>query len=159
MMRYALAWLAGVATVLLLLFAFVPNVQIVERESYTESQQAGGGPMVECPSVNQVRPTSGVFLTPRIEAPIRIDPPLGGLRFTKPGKQVGSTKFGTHYRAVQMREILQGFSVQTWVELAPVGHDGNTSKPIGWSYWGERSSKESINFLCRFQPLASTARP
>lgn len=155
MMRYVLACLAIVATVLAL-----ACVAIVAKalHVYTEGQQARRGPIVACPSVNQVRPTSDVFLTPRIEAPIRIDPPFGGLRFTKLGKQIGSTKCGTHYQAIQMREILQGYSVQTWVELAHLGHDGVTSKPIGWSYWGKQTAGESINFR-RVQPLESTGLP
>ena len=183
MMRYALVWLAGMATVIVALAfrALVEEHEVRyevhyqlhqeimryepeahgprhEQDSYTEGQQAGGRLIVLCGSVDQVRPTSVAFLTPRIEAPIRIAPPVGGLRFTKPGKQIGSTECGAHYQAVRMREIRQGFSVQTWVELAPVGHDGGASKPIGWSYWGEQTAKESTNFR-RFQPLASTARP
>lgn len=173
MMRYALAWLAGVATVILALAfsALVeePEVRYVlevqeqhelrhEPEEHELRHEQDSYTVVKCPSVNEARPTSGVFLTPRIEAPIRIAPPVDGLRFTKPGKQIGSTKCGTHYQAVRMREIRQGYSVQTWVELAPVGHDGDTSTPIGWSYWGKQTARESTNFL-KFQPLVSTARP
>lgn len=143
MMRYALGWFAIAATVLALACL---AIVVTALHVYTEGQQTGRGLIVECPSVDQVRPTSDVFLTPRLEAPIRIAPPVGGLRFTKPGKQVGRTKCGTHYRAVQMQEIRQGYSIQAWVELATVGHDGRTSKPIGWSYWGKRTANESINF-------------
>lgn len=143
MMRYALGWFAIAATVLALACL---AIVVTALHVYTEGQQTGRGLIVECPSVDQVRPTSDVFLTPRLEAPIRIAPPIGGLRFTKPGQQIGSTKCGTHYRAVQMQEIRQGYSIQTWVELAPVGHGRGTSKPIGWSYWGKRIANESINF-------------